>query len=79
MIKNCKECGEEMSRISIVGNHPLFLDNDKIMDIFVCGNRSCEQFGLLKVVSECPDHLDGHHFIECDEWSRTCSCGEIEK
>lgn len=28
--------------------------------------------------NDCPDHKDGHHFIPCDEWSATCSCGKTE-
>ena len=32
-----------------------------------------------KKKSDCPDHPDGHHFIECDEWLKTCSCGATEE
>lgn len=28
--------------------------------------------------SDCPDHPDGHHFIPCDEWPATCTCGKQE-
>lgn len=33
----------------------------------------------LPEISECPDHEDGHHFIPCDDWSSTCSCGEMQR
>jgi hypothetical protein len=43
-------------------------------------------FSYLKVeqkkvepVRECPDHEDGHHFIQCDEWGYVCTCGKERK
>lgn len=29
-------------------------------------------------LSPCPDHLEGHIFIPCDEHSATCTCGKVE-
>ena len=72
MIKNCKKCGEELSKIF---GAILTLNHDKYINLFVCGNRCCEDFGVVKVISECPDHLDGHSFISCDDLPAPCSCG----
>lgn len=27
---------------------------------------------------ECPDRVDGHKFLPCDEWSETCTCGAMQ-
>jgi hypothetical protein len=55
-------------------------------DIETGCERHCDdclkaEIGLIKEQIEqkkCPDHEEGHHFIECDGWPATCSCGKQE-
>lgn len=33
---------------------------------------------LEKEAGECPDHADGHKFVDCDEHTPTCTCGATQ-
>jgi hypothetical protein len=78
----CFKCQREMIDVSS-STHEMgvtfYLDHKKKVNLAVCREADCEMRGLVKVLSECPVHLDGHHFVACDEWSPTCVCGSTQK
>jgi hypothetical protein len=51
-------------------------ENDFVI-VYKCGCREPKMEGDYSSVNyrHCKDH---HHFIECDEWSKTCACGISE-
>lgn len=77
----CKGCGENLSDITayhtINGGVRFSLNHDNDVFLFVCINTSCGMYGILQVQSSCPDRLTGHKFVQCDEHSSTCTCGEV--
>lgn len=71
MLGICKKCGTVEDAAIEEANAPGFLCSK----CFV--KYTADSSGNIK--SRCPDHPDGHHFIPCDEWPATCTCGEEEK
>jgi hypothetical protein len=56
-------------------------DDSKVRLITETIEKVLEEFetdGTLTGKPECPDHTEGHEFIECDELPASCSCGKQE-